>query len=461
MTARRRERASLAGGDVEAARAAARRYATGAMGLAPTTLAQDRYALLGFVEWLDLSGTEPDDDFAAELVTTYVSSLHEAMAPTKKVEALLTALGRELPPETLATARNVHRNYLQLHGRVVRRHGQAPVHDIETLAAISIQLGEASPGPAASHAEFVLSVALTWSAQDRQLVRPRHLEPRGSVVIVHAPTGSSEPSVVLRRHPDPLLCPVRAAEALLRLRSGQLLNANLHADPYRNSDLGIAPCPGRPAPPANPAAVREVAYKKAQKLQIARRDSAQYNLAYETALRHSSQRRIALAHLVPQGGGQYLLHHPHSKWNQRGDPDDFVLRPRDGPLDPVGPLDEWLAVRPIGPGALFCGLGQRQAIGPGPVGLSAPGQQHRWSTAVRRLQAKGALGDGVALTLHSLRRSRATHLWNDTHDLAAVALLLGHRDPSTTWTYLTTANPFLHSGAFDLARNRHVNRKGA
>jgi len=120
----------------------------------------------------------------------------------------------------------------------------------------------------------------------------------------------------------------------------------------------------------------------------------------------------------------------------------------------VAPLLDWLQVRPPGCGALFPPVYGYSDLCPPLLGIPYNAMRQHWLKAMSRLVETGALPRMVRLTQHSLRRSRATHVWNATGDLGAVALLLGHRDLASTWIYLTEANPFLNTAASDLMRNR-------
>jgi len=337
MSANRRTRRPLAAGNLEAAKAAARRYATGAEGLAPTTLRLDRFGLQDFVQWLDINGIDPGDDFDDALIAVYVEDRHRAGVPPSRVGHALTALGRQIAPEVLAPGKTLHRNHLRRVGQTQNRRGQAPVYPEETLALISEELGAVTDRAMINHAAFVLAAAVPWPGRSRRLLNGSHLDDRGDVLVVHPPDGCDVQPVIVGVSTDILLCPVSAARTLKQLRPEQLFVGDPfqhYVLPHRPVDLELHLSVERRSA-GHIAAVSQIAHRVAWPIRIARRNRAEFNFSYSTAIRDSGRRRVRVDHLERQPVGTWLVHQPHSKWNQRGDPDDFVLEHRGDALDLV------------------------------------------------------------------------------------------------------------------------------
>jgi integrase len=123
---------------------------------------------------------------------------------------------------------------------------------------------------------------------------------------------------------------------------------------------------------------------------------------------------------------------PDAKTARNGASQAVLLAAGDGPLDPVGGLDEWLAVRGDHDGPLFCTVHHgRRGTATGDEALSAG----EIRDVIGDLAVRVGLGAGVSG--YSLRRSWATHqyLW-DPQRLAVISAQLRHSSVGMTGRYI-------------------------
>ena len=163
-----------------------------------------------------------------------------------------------------------------------------------------------------------------------------------------------------------------------------------------------------------------------------RRDHVALCLGYAGGLRIDDLHRARLEHLeaVPSG---YVLRLSVSKLNQHGRRTDAVLLARrEDELDPVAAIDGWERETGLSTGPLLPVLG-----------ASGEGRPISKDTIVDRLK-RLAVRSGVPSrpTGHSLRRSWATHAYEDGLDLLSISRQLRHRRVTGTKGYVDSLTPW-------------------
>jgi len=157
---------------------------------------------------------------------------------------------------------------------------------------------------------------------------------------------------------------------------------------------------------------------------IGARDRAVILLGYASAMRPGELSALDLADMITKPSG-VLVTVRRSKTDQDGEGQLVgVARGQHRQTDPIRALDDWLAVRPAGPGALFTrvyrsGAATTERIGP---------------RAVSRLvqaRANEAGFDGLPVTGHSLRAGHATTAAANGAPIDRIAAQTRHRDLGT------------------------------
>jgi integrase len=167
-------------------------------------------------------------------------------------------------------------------------------------------------------------------------------------------------------------------------------------------------------------------------VRIAVRNRAIVKVGYAGALRVQELVRANVEHVEPAGDG-YRLRLVDAKTSRGGRSQFVLLRQGEGPLDPVGAIDEWLAVRGDHDGPLFCTVHHSTRAG------VAGGERMSDGEMIR-----GAIGDlavaaGLPSTVsgYSLRRSWATHEFlRDPGRVALISRHLRHASVDATTRYI-------------------------
>jgi integrase len=209
-------------------------------------------------------------------------------------------------------------------------------------------------------------------------------------------------------------CPVRAVQVLLDAGTGDRL-FDARAGLYKASIRGFCPVTATDGVP----------------VRIGVRNRALLLAGYQGALRVEELARARVEHL-DAAAGSYRLRLVDAKTAKGGASQVVLLAAGDGPLDPVGALDEWLAVRGDHDGPLFCTVHHgRRGAGAGSEALTAG--------TIRDVIGTLALSAGLpaAVSGYSLRRSWATHQYlRDPHRLAGISLQLRHSSVDMTARYI-------------------------
>lgn len=184
-------------------------------------------------------------------------------------------------------------------------------------------------------------------------------------------------------------------------------------------------------------------------VRIAVRNRAIVKVGYAGALRVQELVRANVEHLEPAGDG-YRLRLVDPKTSRGGRSQFVLLRRRDGPLDPVGAIDEWLAVRGDHDGPLFCTVHHSTRAG-------AAGGERMSDGEIRDAIGDLAVAAGLGSTVsgYSLRRSWATHEFlRDPGRVALISRHLRHASVDATTRYiddlglgLIDATEFLSGGS--------------
>ena len=204
-------------------------------------------------------------------------------------------------------------------------------------------------------------------------------------------------------------CPVEAARALVAdAADGQLFTTRLlymaRVDTYDPYD------------PAETTALR-----------LSARNRALLCVGYAGALRAEELSTARVQDLEPLGSG-YRLRLPSTKTSRDGASQAVVLDLAAGPLDPVGAVDRWLAVRGDGDGPLF-----------GTVHHSLDTDRGMTPDELRGVLQDLAVQVGLppTVSVHSLRRSWATHAYlRDPDSLGTISLHLRHARIINTARYI-------------------------
>ena len=221
----------------------------------------------------------------------------------------------------------------------------------------------------------------------------------------------------LGRGPGGMVCPVIAAQLLI--------------------DAGLTELQGS-------ATWKEVAAAAAAR-SVALRDRLLVTLLRGSGARPSDLSRARLAGVCQQPGGLAVVLGAR-KGRKPGDrvaPELLWAPERDGELDPVAGLEDWLAWWAYEDGPLLPGLGRHSQVAEGRV---EPWKGLR-SHLVTLIAQAGLDLDG--LTPKSFRVAVATESVAAGLDLEAVAERLGHSDSRTTRGYLQDWDPFVGDGLDD------------
>lgn len=230
--------------------------------------------------------------------------------------------------------------------------------------------------------------------------------------------------------PGDLCCPVYAVRAL---------RAYYPTGPFlRNTQVrSMYPLPRfNPSSPAwgddaTEDEVRALVLHLSRERLMAARDCVMICCTYGAALRLGEAVGAHVEDLDERPWG-YRLRVRRSKANQQGKAEFVRLARRDDGLCPVAAIDAWLRLVPWRSGPLVPSLRGGDIRRPD---LPPPGMQTQ--SALARLQrlAEVAGIDGP-IGAHTLRRSGAQRVYNQTGDLRRVQAALRHTDPTTTLRYL-------------------------
>jgi len=162
-------------------------------------------------------------------------------------------------------------------------------------------------------------------------------------------------------------------------------------------------------------------------LRLSARNRALLCVKYAGALRAEELSTARVQDLEPLGSG-YRLRLPSTKTSRDGASQAVVLDSAAGPLDPVGAVDRWLAVRGDGDGPLF-----------GTVHHSLDTDRGMTPDELRGVLQDLAVQVGLppTVSVHSLRRSWATHAYlRDPDSLGEISLHLRHARIINTARYI-------------------------
>lgn len=370
-------------------------------------------------------------------IAAWVMSLWQRGCSTSTIAAYLSALDkvvarRGCPAGLSAMARQVLAALKRLHRR---RPKHAVVLTEEQILAL---LAAAQPGrgniyPATAILIWLLRAPL---CQLRSCTEA-YFGPGDSWVDIVLPEATSgrwghfaRRVVRLEAMPGDLCCPVYAVRALRAYYpTGPLLR--------RAEVRSMYPLPRiNPTSPAwgddaTEEEVRALVLHLSRERLMAARDCVMICGAYGGVLRLGEAVGAQVEDLDGQPWG-YRLRLRRSKANQQGQAEFVRLARRDDGLCPVAAIDAWLRLVPWRSGPLVPSLRGGDVRRPD---LPPPGMQTQ--SALARLRRLGELaGIDVPIGSHTLRRSGAQRIYDQTRHLRRVQEALRHTNPTTTLRYL-------------------------
>ncbi|WP_165491929.1 tyrosine-type recombinase/integrase [Egibacter rhizosphaerae] len=314
---------------------------------------------------------------------------------------------------------------------------RAPVHPREAFEVLAERAGQA---PTATLDRAILRWHLAQAGAPWPLKPGRRasalrggdvrVAPDRQWVDIDAPAGT----VRLPEGPTPLCCPVRAVERLLDAAGehGVLI------DRWKLATASLVPHQiSQSCEQWSRAEFEQATWVLGYALRHAARRRMLVAVAWAGALRMGDLREARIEELTPTRNG-YELHLGRSKLNRAGEPEAIPLDRTGDALCPVAAIQGWLAIWQHDTGPLL----------PGDINLApheAAAVEPASRDTTRELVGQLAELDGIALTGHSFRRSRATHDWHTHYDLIAIQRLLRHRRRDHTEGYIADLDPF----AFD------------
>jgi integrase len=183
-----------------------------------------------------------------------------------------------------------------------------------------------------------------------------------------------------------------------------------------------------------PAQVRRIKEVLAEKGRL--RDLALFSLALDTLLRASDLLALRVSD-VQEGSGTIRA---ELAIRQRKTAETLPVALSDGTRDVVARLIRDKGKRPGD--FLFTADGNRKPKAPAPLNRRSYGQ------LVKKWCVIAHVDDPAMFSTHSLRRTRAAHIYENTRNLEAVRRVLGHKSLGATSAYLGIDNQM----ALDVAR---------
>lgn len=382
--------------------------------------------------WSRRAGIEPWPPQPA-LVAAWVTERF-GLDPVSTIEADLAALRRHAWTTAAAdptrAGKRVLTNLVRSRGVLPARkaRGSVPVLSIEQLGAMADI--DCPLDLRLRHAELVLVLGLRWPSAWFRHLKPDQVQVDmgNRTVLVTDREGGRW---VLKAHPDPFHCPVRAVVLLLAHRRDRLIpgppSKLAPNDGARGNLRARKPSDVLWTPERITAAIDVVA----EPLRMAARNQALVAVGYHTAWRPVELRTVPIAgpRRTPDG---WLVPAP-AEAGRAGR--TILLEPCGGALDPVIALDAWFEAWPRRGGALFPGRLRPMSIGEeDPKGICA--------VSLASVLASMAEAGGVTKpAAGSLRRSRGAHVWQATGDLRALGRVMGYSDLLSAWRFARRLDP--------------------